>query len=212
MALFLFSVPSVSSQGLFEEEVNANGYMITLLGDSIPVRLTAKTHLISGELILLDVVDGLKYYDPKLDKKKKITVMNTKEFGYIINSKVYRYKSVAMFIPDHPFADRMFLKLEISDYLKLYSETHSGSTGSVNAMTGSYTSTGSSTETYYYLQKGDENPFIWHYLAFRMEICEYLREDKELVEKINKRELKEKDIAVIVNEYNRWYKYERNAR
>jgi hypothetical protein len=227
LILFRFLLSDfVYAQGIFADKTLADGYMITLKGDSIPIKFKLESNLNTGEPTLWCVKEGLKYYDQE-GKKKKITVDNTREFGYFIDKKVIRYLCINQFFPNDPFATRMFLKLEINDNLKLYSSTCTAdlnrprigmmpnlpvNTDRMATNNGSFTATGVMITTEYLLQKGDENPYDVTSFGFRKDLSEYLKEDKELVDKIQNRDLKEKDIVAIVNEYNRWFKYERNAK
>ncbi len=182
------------SQELFAPKTEVNGYFITVQGDSLPI-IFKLISLFHGEVpVLADFRDGFKYTD-KNGKRGKITVLNTKEFGYTYNGKKAKFISVVEIYSPESEGIRDFRKLEIDGYLSLYSCTYSGQGATV----------------VYTIKKQDAGILRWG-IEFRDKICEYLKEDTELVRKIQNRELKRDDIEKIVQEYNRWYKYEHNTK
>jgi hypothetical protein len=200
LIIILFPITSLHSQGLFTEKKDAKGYLLTVRGDSIAFTFELEKVFSDGDPVLTNY--NFKYKD-KNGKKIKIKLDDLKEFGYFLNGKLSKYVPVYKVYQIDGTVFRSFSKLEIDDYLMLYSDFSPGFSGPYGPNTG--------PSILYSLKKPDGGLFNWG-AFFRKDLSEYLKEDKELVVKIQNRDLKEKDIVAIVNEYNRWYKYERNAK
>jgi hypothetical protein len=210
LLIFCISYSTAYSQGPFAEKKLVEGFVITLKGDSIPATVELTKNLNSGEFTVFCASQGLTLRD-RQNKKIKVNATNTRKFGYLEEGKLYYFQLVNQFIPNDPIANRMFLKLEVDGYLKLYSNSCDTREDPFHVR-GVYTKAGGWIFVDYYLQKGDENPFDWFAIDFKPKVSEYLKEDAELAAKIQNGDLKQKDLKIIVNEYNRWYKYERAAK
>jgi hypothetical protein len=179
--------------------MDANGYLLTMRGDSIPYTFTLEKVFRDDDPVLTSY--KFKYKDAN-GKKIRIKEDDLKEFGYYLNGNLNKYVPVYKVYQVDATVFRSFSKLEIDGYLTLYSDFFPGFYGKYGS---------SPPSIGYSLKKPDGGIFTWG-AWFRKNLSEYLKEDTELVAKIQNRDLKEKDIKAIVNEYNRWYKFERNAK
>ena len=211
LLILLIPFTHLHSQGLFTEKVDAKGYLLTIRGDSIPFTFQLEKVFRDDDPVLTSY--NFKYKDAT-GKKIKIKEDDLKEFGYYLNGNLIKYVPVYTMYEVDGAVYRSLSKLEIDGYLTLYSNFSPGSPGNRFTAQGS---PGNKYATYippaivYSLKKPDGQIFTWG-AWFRKDLSEYLKDDTELVAKIQNRDLKEKDIKFIVNEYNRWYKYERNSK
>ncbi len=200
LLILLIPFTHLHSQGLFTEKVDAKGYLLTMRGDSIPYTFTLEKVFREDDPVLTSY--KFKYKGVN-GKNIKIKEDDLNEFGYYLNGKLNKYVPVFKMYQVDGAVYRSLSKLEIDGYLTLYSNFSPGFSGQFGP--------NSPPSIVYSLKKPDGQIFTWG-AWFRKDISEYLKDDTELVAKIQNRDLKEKDIKAIVNEYNRWYKYERSAK
>ncbi len=172
--------------------------------DTVDVVFNIPVKLFSGEPNFQRLQYKVKYYN-KAGKQQALKPHEAIEIQFKFGNEnirmLSRDYSMGMMNP-FSFQDRIFLKLDIDGELKLFNYYYTSQTpGTVNA-SGVMTGGLSYSDDHYLLQKGDGEIKSPRGLAFKKDMAEYFSDCPALVEKIQDKEFRKKDLEFIVQFYN----------
>ncbi len=183
IVLFLFFSITLSSRA---DEMKG---IIIYKNDTLNVTFDMPINLFSGDVHYRKVQEKVKFIDSS-GKKQVLRPSDAKEIIFDYYGKKIRMISVFSPNTDISQNEKIFLKIIIDDYLKMYIYHY--------YQGGQYG--GPSTANL--LQKGDSLLKWPKNVFFRKDMVEYFSDCKELAEKIENKEYKDDDIEEIVKFYN----------
>jgi hypothetical protein len=114
---------------------------------------------------------------------------NKKEISFV--SRPNQVKAFAGLMNDN---EKMFLEVVQSGHIKLFKGYFYNNTAN-----------GIDVTTINYIQKGQGPIRKFRYIFFRYDLIEYVKDNRELAQKLKNRQYQPKDIDEIVKEYNSWF-------
>jgi len=194
----------VSIAGIQAEAKKIQGQIITA-SDTLNVLLNIPFKWTTGEPYYEKIQQKIVYFDAS-GKKIKMRPSEAREVRFTYGKETIRMLSVynslmmgSVFVSD----PRIFLRLRIEGTLKLFTYYDTKSSGGMynpgaGMMMGGY----SYNREYNILQKKNEALMKPTWISFRKDMISYLSDCKELLPKLENRDLKSSDMAEIVRFYN----------
>lgn len=197
-ALLCFFVPLLMSGQIILNPRFLGGFVVTNTNDTLRGSIKLPKSAVKGDFSYTDILWRVRYID-KYGNETKFFPNQLKSFTFWSeNGKSFTFLSrpntVKAFGGLGTDRQHLFLELAINGHLKLLRGYFFTSTPN-----------GVQSNVVNYLQKGDEKLFRYHYVLFRLDMAEYLKENSDLSNKIRKRNYHPREIGEIVNEYNNWY-------
>lgn len=192
------SAYNISSFG----KTKVNGYYINNFGDTIKVIYSISSSLDGQEPLFEIIQKSITIIDSSKNKIKLFPSMAS-EIGFTYDGNKYILYSECF---DCQSNDNYFLQRKIDGTLKLYTilnvKSNGGYTttsagGSVN-----YHGGGSTTTETYLLKKNNEDLVEFNNDFFKVNIKEYFKNCSYIIDRINNKTYKVKDIELLVKDFN----------
>jgi hypothetical protein len=200
--LRLFSIVLLIS--FFKAEAKKIEGQIIYDNDTVNVYFKIPVGLFAGELHYERLQYRVSYFD-MMGNRFVLLPDQAKEIRFVYDDKNIRMLSRSITMNSGIFSSgrKIFLKLEIDGYLKLFTYYYTQSSpGTYNSSTGTTTGSYSYTVEKYVLQKGGGELMWPRRHAFKKDMTTYFIECPELTEKIENGDFKKVDMELIVTFYN----------
>ncbi|MBY0478404.1 MAG: hypothetical protein K2Q24_12215 [Chitinophagaceae bacterium] len=168
--------------------------------DSIKVTFRVPVGLLSGEPLYEKIQHKIDYYDAA-GKRKKLKSDDADEIQFSFNGQTIRMLSrVNSLALGNLFSSstNIFLKLEINGPVKLFKYYFTAARPGVGVGMGG----GTYTEVSSVLQKGNGTLIMPAGFGMKKQMMDYFSDCKALVEKIDSKEFRMKELEDMVNYYN----------
>lgn len=182
------------------------GQIILNNDETLDVTFLIPFGFLSSEPTYTKLQTRVRYID-RSNKKVVLKPDDAKEISFTLNGKEIRMISVTdELILQSLFSSqqRVFLKLEIDGALRLFTSYSTQSSPGVSSSSMGGMSVGMSYNVEKFVLQKRGGPLKQpRSLSFRKDMSEYFSDCPELVERIQKRDLKRGDLEIMVMEYNK---------